>query len=147
MKVSAPREGLDMICIADLGYWVRSTSIIKAETLRSIHVPVELAQNMPKQLADILTAGDTVISGLRHKYDDPQPLSPLTHFIGSLWAKLAINDPTLRPLADGFRITNTFPEGGSLAFKRWSLQELTTERIADGVRRNFIPNADWQYLY
>lgn len=147
MKVRTPREGLDMICIADLGYWVRSTSIIKAETLRSIHVPVELAQNMPKQLADILTAGDTVISGLRHKYDDPQPLSPLTHFIGSLWAKLAINDPTLRPLADGFRITNTYPEGGSLAFKRWPLQELTTERIADGVRGNFIPNADWQYLY
>jgi hypothetical protein len=58
----------------------------------------------------------------------------------------AINDPTLRPLADGFRITKTFPEQGSLAFKRWKLAELATERIMDGVRRNFIPNADWQYL-
>jgi hypothetical protein len=52
-----------------------------------------------------------------------------------------------RPLADGFRITKTFSEGGSLAFKRWKLAELTTERIMDGVRRNFIPNADWQYLF
>lgn len=147
MEVSTPREGLDMICVADLGYWVRSTSIIKAETLRSIQMPAALAQNMPKEVADFLTAGDMVMSGLRHKYDDPQPLSPLTHFIGSLWAKLAINDPTLRPLADGFRITNTFPQGGSLAFRRWPLLELTTERIADAVRRNFIPTADWQYLY
>ena len=49
-----------------------------------------------------------MFSGLRHKYDNPQPLAPLTHFIGSLWSKLAINDPTLTPLADGFRITNTY---------------------------------------
>ena len=142
-KVKFPREGLDMLCIADLGYWVRSTSIVKAEIWKAIQIP----DSAPKELADLLGAEDMVMSGLRHDYKDQQPLSPLTHFIGSLWAKLAINDPTLRPLADGFRITKTFPEGGSLTFKRWKLAELTTERIMDGVRQNFMPNADWQYLY
>jgi hypothetical protein len=105
-KVTVPREGLDMLCIADLGYWVRSTSIVKAEAWKSIQIP----DSAPKELADFLGTEDMVISGLRHDYTDQQPLSPLTHFIGSLWAKLTINDPTLRPLADGFRITKTFPE-------------------------------------
>ncbi len=135
-----------MLCIADLGYWVRSTSIVKSEIWKSIQMPVPA----PKELVDFvgaLGAQDIVMSGLRHDYKEQQPLSPLTHFIGSLWAKLAINDRTLRPLADGFRITNTFPQTGSLAFKRWTLAELTTDRITDGVRRNFIPNADWQYLF
>jgi hypothetical protein len=145
-KVTVPREGLDMLCIANLGHWVRSTSIIKAELWKSTQMP----DPAPKELINFvaaLGAQDIVLSGLRHDYKDQQPLSPLTHFIGSLWAKLAINDPTIRPLADGFRITNTFPQTGGLAFKRWTLAELTTERITDGVRRNFIPNADWQYLY
>jgi hypothetical protein len=114
--VKAPREGLDLLCIADLGYWVRSTSIVKAEIWQSIKVPDSLAINMPKQLVDVLKSGDMVMSGLRHRYDDPQPLSALTQFIGSLWWKLAINDPTLRPLADGFKFTNTFPEQGNLSF-------------------------------
>lgn len=95
----------------------------------------------------VLGAQDIVLSGLRHDYKEQQPLSPLTHFIGSLWAKLAINDSALRPLADGFRITDTFPLGGDLAFKRWTLAELTTSRIAESVRQNFFPNRDWQYLY
>ncbi len=145
-QVKVPREGLDMLCIADLGYWVRSTSIVKSELWKSIQMPVPA----PKELVDYvaaLAAQDIVLSGLRHDYKDQQPLSPLTHFIGSLWAKLAINDPALRPLADGFRITNTFSQTGGLAFKRWTLAELTTPRIVDGVRRNFIPNRDWQYLY
>jgi hypothetical protein len=87
------------------------------------------------------------MSGLRHKYDDPQPLSPLTHFIGSLWAKLAINDSTLTPLADGLRLTKTAPTTGSLAFKHFKLADVTTPEIAASVSRNHCPNADWQYLY
>ncbi|HTX97321.1 MAG TPA: DUF6602 domain-containing protein [Mycobacterium sp.] len=143
--VKVPREGLDMLCVADLGYWVRSTSIIKAEIWK-----IQMPESPPRELNNFVAAQaaqDIVLSGLRHDYKDEQPLSPLTHFIGSLWAKLTINDPTVRPLADGFRITNTFPQTGGLAFKRWTLAELTTPRIVDGVRRNFIPNADWQYLF
>ena len=67
----------------------------------------------------------------------PSPLSPPTHFIGSLWAKLAVNDPTLTPLADGFRITNTYPVSGSLAFKSYKLADVTTPQIIQNVRREF----------
>ena len=87
-----------------------------------------------------------MFSELRHKYGDPQLLSPLTHFIGSLWSKLAINDPTLTPLADGFRITNTYPASGSLAFKRYKLADVTTPQIVESVRRHAV-GSDWNYLY
>jgi hypothetical protein len=145
-KVTVPREGLDMLCIADLGYWVRSTSIIKKEIWQGTQLPSPPPQELLNFMTELVKQ-DTVISGLRHDYTEQQPLSPLTHFIGSLWAKLAINDPTLRPLANGFQITNTFPQTGSLAFKRWTLLELTNAHIADNVRRGFIPNEDWQYLF
>jgi hypothetical protein len=82
-------------------------------------------------------------------YGDASPNSaaPLTHFIGSLWAKLAINDPTLTPLADGFRITNTYPVSGSLAFKSYKLADVTTPQIIQNVRREFPVGPDWNYLY
>ena len=88
-----------------------------------------------------------MFSELRHKYGDPQPLSPLTHFIGSLWAKLAINDRTLTPLADVLRITNTYPVSGSLAFESYKLADVTTPQIIQNVRREFPVGPDWNYLY
>lgn len=146
-EVRTPRDGLDMLCVADLGYWVRSTSIVKGETLRSMRMPLSLAQNMPPEIVDLMSGQDIVMSGLRHDYDDEDPLSPLAHLIGSLWGKLAINDKTLRPLADGFRITKTYPDRGGLTFRRWPLVDVTNEHIAKNVKRGFIPNADWQYLF
>jgi hypothetical protein len=135
--VETPRLGLDMMCIADLGYWVRSTSIF----------PEKYMKQQSEQVTEILGKEALVFSAMRHKYDDPQPLSPATNFIGSLWGKLALNDKSLTPLADGFRITNTYPSSGQLALKRWKLAELVTPFMVDNVRRGFIPNSDWQYLY
>jgi hypothetical protein len=138
LEVKAPREGLDMLCVADLGYWVRSTSVLTEKFL---------ASQTDQMIAAVLGREALVMSALRHNYDDPEPLSPLTQFIGSLWAKLAINDPTLKPLADGFRITKTFPASGGLAFKMFKLADVTTTNIVKNVRQGFIPNDDWQYLY
>lgn len=145
-EVKVPREGLDMLCIADLGYWVRSTSIIKTELWGATQMP----ESPPPAIIAFVAAQaaqDIVLSSLLHDYTDEQPLSHVTHFIGSLWHKLAINDPLVRPLADGFRITNTYPQSGQIAFKRWPLAEITSPRIADGVRREFIPNRDWQRIF
>ena len=88
-----------------------------------------------------------MFSGLRHKYDNPQPLAPLTHFIGSLWSKLAINDPTLTPLADGFRITNTYLSVAASLSKSYKLADVTTPQIIQNVRREFPVGPDWNYLY
>ena len=60
-KVETPREGLDMMCVADLGCWVRSTSVLTEQFLKT--------QN--PQIGALLGKEALVFSGLRHKYDDP----------------------------------------------------------------------------
>ena len=79
--VNAPREGLDFICVADLGTWSRVTMVLTERFL---------SQN--PNVAPFLgwatgTSGreSLVVSGMRHDYKQ-QNLSPLTNFIGSLWA-------------------------------------------------------------
>jgi hypothetical protein len=74
---------------------------------------------------------------MRHDYDQ-QDLSPLTSFFGPLWSKLAINDPSLKPLANGLRITKTEPATGSFGMGSgpYKLAEVSTPKIAAGYRNN-----------
>jgi hypothetical protein len=79
---------------------------------------------------------------MRHDYEQTN-LSPLTNFIGSLWGMLAINDPTLKPLADGLRITKTVDTTGALNMGSgpYKLVDVVTPKIASGYR-NHEP---WSY--
>jgi hypothetical protein len=83
---------------------------------------------------------------MRHRYEE-RDLSPLTNFIGSLWQKMAINDPSLKPFADGLRITDTDPTGGQFGFDSYKLADVVTPQIVDNVRRQFPVGPDWLYLY
>jgi hypothetical protein len=98
--LQSPREGLDFICVADLGCWTRQVAVLTEKFLAQTPVITPFFGNEA-----------IVLTGMRHRYED-QDLSPLTNFIGSLWQKLAINDPSLKPLADGLRLTETDPTGG-----------------------------------
>jgi hypothetical protein len=136
-EIQSPREGLDMLCVADLGHWSRGTSVLTEKFLKF--------QN--EQVSAVLGKEALVLSAMRHKYDDPQPLAPETKFIGSLWGKLAINDPTLKPLADRLRMTDTYSASGAFAFDPYKLTEVTTPRIADIVRRESLTGPDWMWQY
>ena len=87
-----------------------------------------------------------VLTGMRHRYEE-RDLSPLTNFTGSLWQKMAINDPSLKPFADGLRITDTDPTGGQFGFDSYKLADVVTPQIVDNVRRQFPVGPDWLYLY
>ena len=76
-----------------------------------------------------------VLSGMRHNYEQ-KDLSPLTNFIGSLWIKLAINDLSLKPLADGFSVTETTDVSGSFGFVPYKLDDVTTPQIANKYRHS-----------
>lgn len=127
----APREGIDFLCIADLGAWTRITTVLPQQFLQ--------AQTKANPILVALTGStgedSLVLSGMRHDYEQ-QDLSPLTNFIGSLWGKLAINDPTLKPLADGLRITKTVDTSGSFGMGSgpYKLADVTTQKIADRYR-------------
>jgi hypothetical protein len=139
--VAAPREGLDFICIADLGTWTRKTVVLPQTFLDG-----QLRTN-PVGAALVGEVGDDsrVFSGLGRDYEQ-QNLSPLTNFIGALWGKLALNDPTLKPLADGLRITkttderHTFNPDGKVP-KVYKLSEITTP----GIAKRYRTSPPWSY--
>jgi hypothetical protein len=137
--VLSPREGLDLICVADLGTWSRIAAVLPERFL--------LDQLRVNPLFSIFTnqygTESLVMSGMRHDYNEKQNLSPLTNFIGSLWGKLAINDQSLKPLADGFRITETVNISGSFGMGQgpYKLSIAATPAIASRYR-----NSDpWAY--
>jgi hypothetical protein len=136
--VKTPREGLDLLCIADLGTWSRTTAVLPEGFMRR--------QAWPEEFRVAFTGSteieSLVLSGMRHDYEQTN-LSPLTNFIGSLWGMLAINDPTLKPLADGLRITKTVDTTGALNMGSgpYKLVDVVTPKIASGYR-NHEP---WSY--
>jgi hypothetical protein len=135
---AAPREGLDFICIADLGTWTRKTMVLPQRFLD------QQVRTNPIGAQLMGTVGDDsrVMSGLGRDYEQ-QNLSPLTNFIGALWDKLAINDPTLKPLADGLRLTKTMDTKFSLGAggKQYRLSEVTTPDIA----KKYWKSSPWGY--
>jgi hypothetical protein len=70
-----------------------------------------------------------VLSGMRHDYKQ-ENLSPLTNFIGLLWNKLALNDFSLKPIADGLRVTETTDTTGSFGMRSYKFADITTPQIA-----------------
>jgi hypothetical protein len=136
--VGSPREGLDFICIADLGAWIRKTVVLPKKFLTD--------QTKANPLFTMLTAGiaddSLVFSGMGRDYEQ-QNLSPLTNFIGALWDKLAINDAALKPLADGLRITKTMDTTVNFGagLKLYKLSEVTTPDIA----ARYWKSTPWSY--
>ena len=137
--IKSPREGLDLICVADLGAWTRIITVLPQEFL------VEQLRANPvfSLFTNKYGTESLVMSGMRHDYNEKQNLPPLTNFIGSLWGKLAINDPTLKPLADGLRITETVDISGSFGMGAgpYKLADVTTPQIASQYRNS----GPWYY--
>lgn len=127
--VGAPREGLDFICVADLGAWSRVSIVLTERFLRENPTVAPFLGLASGTLGNEAL----VVSGLRHDYEQ-QNLSPLTNFIGALWGKLAINDPTLKPLADGLRVTGTTDTLGSFPMRSHKFADVTTPQIAQRYR-------------
>jgi hypothetical protein len=50
---------------------------------------------------------------------------------------MAINDPSLKPFADGLRLTDTDPTDGQFCFDSSKLAEVVTPQIVDNVQRQF----------
>jgi hypothetical protein len=123
--VSAPREGLDFLCIADLGTWGRVTTVLTERFL------LENPHIAPFMGLATATSGreSVVLSGMRHDYKQ-ENLSPLTNFIGLLWNKLALNDFSLKPIADGLRVTETTDTTGSFGMRSYKFADITTPQIA-----------------
>jgi hypothetical protein len=137
--LNSPREGLDLICIADLGCWRRVLFVM----------PMRL-QGAHPEMQPGLRLGSFVGSGMFNSDREPggpvPTLSPLTRFVGALWGKLALNDPTLEPIADGLRATEPSLHGKA-GMKNWKLADVVSDDVMDRLEVGPVSGRDWELGY
>lgn len=91
---SHPRNELDFVCIADLNCWRRRPMVM----WQDVDAP-------RRQGAGVFTA--PWLSGKKLSERNGRLAEPVAIFISELWQKLAYRDHALKPIADGFRMTDT----------------------------------------
>jgi hypothetical protein len=137
--LNSPREGLDFICIADLGSWRRVLFVM----------PMRWQDSHPGTQSG-LRLGSFIGSGMFNSDADPSgpvpTLSPLTRFIGALWGKLALNDPTLESIAGGLRATEPSPHG-KIGMRNWRLANVVSDDVIDHLEAGPLSGRDWELGY
>lgn len=101
-----PREGLDFLCIADLGCWSRATTIWKQPepgTFKSQLFPMGGVRS--GFLTDVPTA-ECNEDNPHVPNADMLQLPPFASLISILLDKLSYHDPSVKPIADGLRVTS-----------------------------------------
>lgn len=130
-----PRETLDLLCIADLGVW---------STSRTPFVPSTVVRNMSAEAARVQMVGAAMTSVMEVHSKSPT----VAVFVASLYERMSHTDPTLRPLADGFRaLGDSGGGGGSPRF--WGLEQVFSDDVrlalAAGIAQLRDPN--WLHHY
>ncbi|MGJ6124695.1 hypothetical protein QN239_19190 [Mycolicibacterium sp. Y3] len=127
-----PREALDLVCIADLGCWSRMRAGATVGTYVGVGNPVRPVK-VPGAIMSIMsqvTAKD---------------FAPLTVFITSLWQKLALNDPALKPIAQGLNVT--LDSSAMAAPKVWASTDVLSAQTIRRIERGGLYGDDWQNIY
>lgn len=101
-KREDPRRQLDIVCISDLDCWYRTVQILAHEV--ATREPSEYDIYIDFWRAASQSAELTQEIGF-----NPNPIATL---MTQLWAKLAIRDSQLSPIADALRMTGTGEYGG-----------------------------------
>jgi hypothetical protein len=104
-----PRESLDFLCVADLSTWTRSripylppSTELPSDVLSA---PLADACERPTATPEQKAAGYSMTAfGRTERKRSPAPVAV---FIAFLIARLSYSDPTLKPFADGLRLTDT----------------------------------------
>lgn len=114
-----PREGLDLVCVADLDCWSRVT------TVSTFPEP-----GTPRAVID-------PYGGVRSGFfveGEPRPTGPpVATLISLLLNKLSYRDPTVKPIADGLRLTSSGGDGdGDL--RHWYLPEALSRQAQEQLR-------------
>jgi hypothetical protein len=106
-----PRESLDYVCVADLGFWW---------TMRTPFLPAGPAGMLSTALTG--KPAGVALSGIGQT-EESEIYAPVASLITQLLARMSYNDPTLRPLATSFRVMGTLgqTQGKSRA---WPLEEV-----------------------
>ncbi|MFC9677431.1 DUF6602 domain-containing protein [Streptomyces sp. NPDC056949] len=130
-----PRETLDLLCVANLGVWCAS---------RMPFLPQDTVRHLDPDAASMHSPGSVLTSIIELNSESPT----IAVFIAALYERLSLTDPTLRPLADGFKALGDSGGGGGTP-RFWGLADVFSENVrialSQGVTQ--VTDANWKAFY
>ncbi|MEU8531716.1 DUF6602 domain-containing protein [Streptomyces parvulus] len=130
-----PRESLDLLCIADLGVWFAS---------RMPFLPQAMVRHLNGNTGAEQDAGSAMTSMMERQSESPT----VAVLIATLYERLSLTDPTLRPLADGFKAYGDSGGGGGQP-RFWNLEDVFSEDVRRALSHGIVQFKDpnWLNLY
>ncbi|MBF6322350.1 DUF6602 domain-containing protein [Nocardia cyriacigeorgica] len=134
-----PREGLDLLCVADLGCWSRVTTIWKYPEPGTFQAQVFPYGGVCSGFVTDHPGSDVGENEAHVATNDTPKFPPFASLISILLNKLSYRDANVKPIADGLRLTS--PEGdrdGQL--RHWHLMNALSS-----YAREQLDNEPWAY--
>jgi hypothetical protein len=132
-----PREMLDYVCVADLNTWTYS---------RMPYLP-PWGLDLNPVASDKQKRQGAAMTAVTQSEQEASP-APVAIFIAGLILALSYTDPTLRPLAEGLRLTDTLGRKGGLQ-RLWPLDAVFSDHVAESLSTRGLSedNYDWHAVY
>lgn len=147
-RTQHPREALDAICVANLGTWTTMRMSYMGPTLTTWHLD-RLRTTFPDGYASCVAFGPAQ-PGTFPDVEGTFPNIPVAQLCAFLTSRLAWEHPSMRPLADYFRVVGMFGHGQGQG-RPWPLSEAysaeVAQRLRDGNAISEEPWSQWRLVF
>lgn len=130
-SASRPREVLDLVCVADLGTWTTMKVSYTGPNLSAWQFDPR-SSSFPDGYASVTWLGPPQ-EGVFPKSEDHFPNIPLAQLCAFITSRLAWGDPSMRSIADYFRLTGLNSNGAGTS-RPWALNEAYSPDVAASLR-------------
>ena len=139
LHVSHPRQGLDLLCVADLAAW----TLFKMTFVGPQLIP-DYESSMFSRYGPDGAALSSYVGHTSSHDNQVEHFTPIGTLISNLSRQLAWEDSALRDLADYYRIANIAGLGGG-NFREWSSSIYSEEvrRLAEAGNLSSDPSSFW----
>lgn len=130
-----PRDVLDVVCVANLGTWTTMKTSYMGPNVSAWHLD-QLRPDFPEGYASSVALGPAP-SATFAEVDGTFPNIPVAQLCAFLTSRLAREDPSMRPIADYFRVAGLLGHSRGSG-KAWRLSEVYSDEVAERLRRDGV---------
>lgn len=136
-----PREVLDVACVADLGTWMAMRMSYSGPTLTTWYLD-QLRDTFPDGYAGCGLVGPDpeTFTSVEPKF----PNIPVAQLCAYITNRLAWEDPSMRSMADYFRMAGMFGSGKGHLLP-WDLDSVYSEEVAQALRAGEVNQLSWDH--
>ena len=118
-----PRQGLDFVCVADLGTWVL-TKLTFSYGPNSALPPYLCQERVNSGHLGLIPARD----------EEANDFTPVGSFYANLMERLAWEDPALRDIVNYYRVTGIGGQGGGELPRQWDFSSVYSETVRNKIK-------------